>query len=63
MELNDKYVYCISTVSNSEELLTNNNDEVLIFDNEEQITDWIKKNNFTTDNFIVHTVKVIFENE
>ena len=63
MELNDKYVYCISTVSNPEVLLTNDNDEVLIFDNEEQITDWIKKNNFTTDNFVVHTVEVIFENE
>lgn len=63
MELNDEYVYCISTVSNPEELLTNDNDEVLIFDNEEQITDWIKKNNFATDNFIVHTVEVIFENE
>lgn len=63
MELNDKYVYCISTVSKPEELLTNDNDEVLIFDNEEQITDWLTENNCTTDNFIVHTVEVIFENE
>ena len=62
MESDEKYAYCITTVFDPEQLITNDDDEVLVFDTEQQILEWLTENKLIADNFFVHKVEVLEEN-
>ena len=62
MEPNERHAYCITTVFDPEQLITNDDDEVLVFDTEQQLLEWFTENKLIVDNFLVHEVEVLEEN-
>ena len=61
MEPEGRYAYCITTVFDPELLITNDDDEVLVFDTEQQLLEWFAENKLIIDNFLVREVEVLEE--
>lgn len=61
MEPEGRHAYCITTVFDPEQLITNDDDEVLVFDTEQQLLEWFTENKLIVDNFLVHEVEVLEE--
>ena len=53
------YVYCIVLKSSPEEFLTNEDDEILIFESIEQIISWAESNSVDLEDITVHEVEVL----
>ena len=53
------YVYCITTTPYAEELLTNIDGEVLVFESIDQIISWADSNAVDLEDVIVHEVEVL----
>ena len=59
MKPNEGYAYCIMTKSSPFGFLTNENDEVLVFDSSEEIEKWASDNQIDLEFISVHEVEVI----
>lgn len=53
------YVYCITTTTSPDEFLTNENDEILVFNSDEEIKEWAFVNQVDLDIILVHEVEVL----
>lgn len=52
------YIYCITTTISPDEFLTNKDDEVLVFNSDEEIKEWAFVNQIDLNNILVHEVEV-----
>ena len=59
MKPTEGHVYCIVLKSSPEEFLTNEDDEILIFESIEQIISWAESNSVDLENITVHEVEVL----
>lgn len=59
MKPTEGYVYCITTTAFPDEFLTNENDEVLVFNSDEEIMEWAFVNCLDLNDFLVHEVEVL----
>lgn len=59
MKPTEGHVYCIVLKSSPEEFLTNEDDEILIFESIEQIISWAESNSVDLEDIRVHEVEVL----
>lgn len=59
MKPTEGHVYCIVSKSSPEEFLTNEDDEILIFESIEQIISWTESNSVDLEDITVHEVEVL----
>ena len=59
MKPTEGHVYCIVLKSSPEEFLTNEDDEILIFESIEQIISWTESNSVDLEDITVHEVEVL----
>lgn len=58
MKPSEGYIYCITTTISPDEFLTNKDDEVLVFNSDEEIKEWAFVNQIDLNNILVHEVEV-----
>lgn len=58
MKPSEGYIYCITTTISPNEFLTNKDDEVLVFNSDEEIKEWAFVNQIDLNNILVHEVEV-----
>lgn len=59
MKPTEGHVYCIVLKASPEEFLTNEDDEILVFESIEQIISWAKSNSVDLEDITVHEVEVL----
>ncbi len=59
MKPTEGHVYCITTTSFPDELLTNDDGEILVFESDEQIISWAESKSLDLEDFLVHEVEVL----
>ena len=59
MKPTEGHVYCIVLKSSPEEFLTNEDDEILIFESIDQIISWAESNSVDLEDITVHEVEVL----
>ena len=59
MKPTEGHVYCITTKAFPDEFLTNEDDEVLVFESIEQIISWTESNSVDVEDIVVHEVEVL----
>lgn len=59
MKPTEGHVYCIVLKASPEEFLTNEDDEILVFESDEQLLSWAESNSVKLEDIFVHEVEVL----
>lgn len=59
MKPTEGHVYCIVLKASPEEFLTNEDDEILVFESDEQLLSWAESNSVQLEDIFVHEVEVL----